>query len=89
MTCFAPASRAIWMISFEVVPRTIESGGQRVGQSTRENLWNLVRTIDEEDDLAGELQCHGVELAANVLAPERVVTASVYVVGVLLLDKLT
>lgn len=25
MTFFAPASRAIWMISFEVVPRTIES----------------------------------------------------------------
>lgn len=28
MTFFAPASRAIWMISFEVVPRTIESRGE-------------------------------------------------------------
>ena len=25
MTLLAPASRAIWMISFDVVPRTIES----------------------------------------------------------------
>lgn len=41
MTCFAPASRAIWMISFEVVPRTIESGGGRTSQSpARKDLGN-------------------------------------------------
>lgn len=37
MTFLAPASRAIWIISFEVVPRTIESVKQarRVSQERR------------------------------------------------------
>lgn len=40
MTFFAPTSRAIWMISLEVVPRTIESEVQSQRKSQQENNKN-------------------------------------------------
>lgn len=71
MTFLAPASRAIWMISREVVPRTIESVWKRnVGQrSSGARRKRSKLTIDDEDDLVLELESHSVELATHVLAP--------------------
>ena len=57
------------MISFEVVPRTIESAEEIMSLGERGDPGNKL-TIDEEDNLARELERHRVELAPDVLAPE-------------------
>lgn len=71
MTFLAPASRAIWMISREVVPRTIESASRdQTQQQGRAELGEEAKlTVDDENDLVLELESHSVELATNVLAP--------------------
>lgn len=48
MTFFAPTSFAIWIISFEVVPRTIES---ERGMQLSYNIthWIVRRTVNQQD----------------------------------------
>lgn len=65
MTFLAPTSRAIWMISLEVVPRTIESIFWSAPEMTTASS---VLTIDQHDDLVGELHGHGIELPPDVLS---------------------
>lgn len=65
MTFLAPTSRAIWMISLEVVPRTIESIFWSAPEMTTASS---VLTIDQHDDLVRELHGHGIELPPDVLS---------------------
>lgn len=70
MTFFAPTSRAIWMISFEVVPRTMESKMQaRWVLSPRSGDHGARLTIDDENVLVRELEGHSIQLLPYVLFP--------------------
>lgn len=82
VTDLAPTSLAIWMISFEVVPRTMESEENETneGQLARPFLSlfpfdfeaNKERpTINEQNVLSSELQRHSVEFTSNVLLPAK------------------
>jgi len=59
------------MISFDVVPRTMESVRVRSHEETRVIQTRL--TIDDQDILSGELEGHGVQLFADILTPGWVV----------------
>lgn len=65
ITFFEPTSLAIWMISRDVVPRTIESagGGKSASGPDRESRVRL--TVDDQHVLACEFERHGVQLPSH------------------------
>ena len=68
MTFFAPTSFAIWMISFDVVPRTIESTISNISSRFREAETDEL-AIDDQNVLACKLERHSVQLSSDVLLP--------------------
>lgn len=66
MTFFAPTSFAIWIISLEVVPRTIESESMLFVQYGSQDRRP---TINQQDIFVCELESHRVELFSHVLPP--------------------
>ena len=66
MTFFAPTSFAIWTISFEVVPRTMESARHQHPISNTGQT--KAHTINDEDVLVRKLERHRVKLPTHVLA---------------------
>ena len=68
MTFFAPTSFAIWMISFDVVPRTIESTISKIRSQVREAETGEL-AIDDQNVLACKLERHSVQLSSDVLLP--------------------
>lgn len=85
MTFLAPTSFAIWTISFEVVPRTIESpksSGRAIsGQQPYEP------TIDNQNILVSKFQRHSIELFADILLPHLLTRHDERPPNIAILDK--
>ena len=64
ITFFAPTSFAIWMISLDVVPLTIESG-LHVSALYTEIQGTL--TVDDQYVLVSKLERHSIQLSPNIL----------------------
>ncbi len=73
MTFLAPTSFAIWMISFEVVPRTIESTAEKEASLSVVVFWkhSSSLTINQHHVLTSKLHGHRIELLPDILSPIR------------------